>query len=717
MRELLQVLSWATRTSYCLLCARAWPEVTCSRRVKPCAVHTPAGNCTPEPTGDDYAEDCGGEDVGATPPSSAANVWRTQSRINNDHVDVCEIHVGRLRVPWEGLTDLLRVRRGRPHLGVGVRGHDLGVGITVFKKPSRISARSMVHRRWTKSTAGPQVDRGWVTVEDRALAVAVHQPDSHQRRGTVIIAGSIGRERVTTFRTLNRLTHDLAEDGWRVVRFDWSGTGLSPTAGSSAPAQNWGDDLEAVRRWAGAEGPVHGVGIRLGGTLMAAASEEGWATRHIWGPVSGKRWLRHHAALRRLAGSALPEVRTPGCELMDLHVDHVGQEAIKGLVQPTAQPGEGLSILRGPGIDALPVDIHPRLASVPHDALSTVVQALATHSDPPGDTHKSSDPQKPRVQPDQQNTSVLRPQPCVELTIGEAVIRLESVRVGSANRPGVVVAPCHVHPGAPGFAFVSLASEPMESPGALWMRTAAQAATRGAVSLLAARSATGELMESTSRHDPNPYTARTLQESRELLLHLSKLTTGDLHGVGVCLGAWALAACVTKLPPHVTSRLSLILVNNVAWQRQPLRYWRQGIRSGPLSPAVPGEDQAPDKTVHAGREPSQRGTRPLEQHIAAMGRTIIRGARKHASRGPLPAIRLAAATGLVDVPHPLMRRLSRIRNLHVELVFGPEDARKNSVTAGVMLDHTNVSILDPLDHSLHAAISRDNVLDFTLAKL
>ena len=107
-------------------------------------------------------------------------------------------------------------------------------GDHVFKTPTRPPVRvRRAGRRTPDITDG--VSYGWVRVQDRVLAVAVHSAASPEREGTVLIAGSVGRERVTTQRTVLHVARALAAEGWRVVRFDWSGTGLSPWADEAAP--------------------------------------------------------------------------------------------------------------------------------------------------------------------------------------------------------------------------------------------------------------------------------------------------------------------------------------------------------------------------------------------------------------------------------------------------------------------------------------------------
>ncbi len=590
---------------------------------------------------------------------------------------------------------------GNGPLGKGCAGPvsdptHLGENI-VLRTPAHHRPRSITrHRHGTAPT--DDVLHGWVHAEDRVLSVAVHRPTGPERNGTVVIAGSPGRERVTMFRTIVDVARTLAADGWRVVRFDWAGTGLSPWTTEAAPAENWADDLEVVREWAAQAGPVHGLGMRLGGSILAAFDEHGWASRHVWAPVSGKLWLRHQVALRRMAGPELPARVTPGVELMDLQLGPEGANALKQLPEPEADSGRGLDILDAPQLEPVPVDVHPRVASVPPEAAATIAGAVAAVAD-----RLPGSPAPGAVS--------LIPNHAVRLSVDGTVVHLRRTRVGRDHRPAVITIPDDLQPAAPGVAFVSLGSEPMEAPGSLWTRAAITASARGAVCLLAERTDTGELVRPGRAQDPNPYVRYTLTESREVLEELARLTDGPLKAAGVCLGAWGLVACVHQLPKHVTQRLSLYAVNNIGWQRAPWRYWRQGLRSGPLAPAIPG--QAPAEP--SGSDPA--ATPSLEQRLGAVARTIVRGARRAASNAHPRVSAAAAAVGIIDVPHPLMRRLARIPGLRVDVIFGPADAQHAGVTAGPISTNHTVTVLDPLDHSLHATASRRSMLDHLLADL
>ncbi|MFJ4761244.1 alpha/beta hydrolase [Kocuria marina] len=555
------------------------------------------------------------------------------------------------------------------------------------------------------------VRHGWVPAGNRWIAVDVHEPTTTERGGTVIVVGSPGRERVTLTRSMIHTARALAAHGWRVVRLDWSGTGQSPTAEEAVDAGLWVDDLTTIRDWASSHGPVHGVGFSLGGTVLAATEDHGWASRLVLAPVSGKQWVRHQSALRRMGGPDLPPRVSEGTELMNLQLSSHGAAALKALPEPADGPDRRIRILSDEEAGALPINVHPRAAAVPARLIATVRTALdaAPAGTTPDDTAR---PDGDGLVPEQEIT--------VDVAGTSVVLRRSTS--GAARRPAIITEPVTRGHDAPGLAFISPGSEVMEASGGLWLRTALLASARGAVCLLAERSDTGELVRSDITQDSNPYAHHTLTESRELVMHLSELTDGPLLGAGICLGAWGLVASAHELPATVSERLTLMVINNVAWQRAPWRYWRQGLRGGPLAPTLPGQDEAaaaPSSAPAADDAPA--GSRwdavlaGLNAYVGTTARTVVRGTR-HRARNASPRVNaLAAGVGVIDVPQPTLRRLAKIPGLTVDAVFGPADAKHCGVTPQRLGPRSTLTVLDPLDHSLFATESCRRMVDYVLA--
>ena len=557
----------------------------------------------------------------------------------------------------------------------------------------------------TSANDRASVVHGWIPAAGRWIAVDVHEPVPPSRGATVVLAAPPGRERVTMTRTVVHTARALAADGWRVVRFDWSGTGQSPSLQDTCDAQLWAEDLRVVRDWAGTDQPVHGVAFSVAGAYMAADEDSGWLDRLLMAPVSGKQWLRHQSALRRMAGGDLPPRDTAGTELMDLQLSTAGAEAVKAVPAPAQDTARGIRVLAEEHTGSLPLDVHPRVATVPSGLTDTVVAALGEHAP---------------VRTAQADDDAARPRPARSLTLDAhgTAIRLTRTTCGVAERPAIITEPLERRPQAPGLALVSPGSDVMEGAGGLWLRTALLASARGAVCLLAERTDTGELVDATRARDSNPYARHTVTECREIVTQLAALTDGPLAVAGICLGAWGLVAAAPELPAEVTRRLTLYVVNNVAWQREPWRYWRQGLRSGPLAPRLPGEDSptpedAPDEAVASSRSLA----RTFVSRVGTVGRTVVRGTRARAHDASPRMNSLAATVGVIDVPRPALRRLARIPGLTVKAVFGPADAAHCGVTAAQQDARSALVLLEPLDHSVFATASRDTLSRYVVEEV
>ena len=557
--------------------------------------------------------------------------------------------------------------------------------------------------RTTGASTHATVVHGWIPAADRWIAVDVHEPSEPSRGATVVLAAPPGRERVTMTRTVVHTARALAAAGWRVVRFDWSGTGQSPSLEDTCDARLWAEDLRVVRDWAGADQPVRGVAFSVAGAYMAADEDSAWSERLLLAPVSGKQWLRHQSALRRMAGKDLPPRVTEGTELMDLQLSAEGAAAVKAVPGPEQDAARGIRVLTEESTGPLPLDVHPRVATVPSGLTDTVVAILGENAPARGtQAHDAATP---------------RPARTITLDVRGTDVRLTRATCGVAERPAIITEPVERSPEAPGLALVSPGSDVMEAAGGLWLRTALLASGHGAVCLLAERTDTGELVDASLTRDSNPYARHTVAESREVVTQLAALTDGPLTAAGICLGAWGLVAAAPELPAEVTRRLTLQVVNNVAWQREPWRYWRQGLRSGPLAPRLPGEDSPTPVPQDAqdGSTPTSRSlARAFVSQVGTVGRTVVRGTRARAHDASPRVNSLAATVGIIDVPRPALRRLARIPGLTVKAVFGPADAAHCGVREATREGRSATVLLEPLDHSVFATASRHTLCRYVV---
>ncbi|HUS25299.1 MAG TPA: amino acid adenylation domain-containing protein [Candidatus Binatia bacterium] len=124
------------------------------------------------------------------------------------------------------------------------------------------------------------------------------------RRTAVLVCQSWGVEYMRSYRATHLLAQQLARRGFDTLRFDYSCTGDSMGAGSSAELSAWIEDIghavEELRALSGAE-QVCVLGLRLGALLAAAAARRGGIDRlALWDlPASGREWIDQLTQLNR----------------------------------------------------------------------------------------------------------------------------------------------------------------------------------------------------------------------------------------------------------------------------------------------------------------------------------------------------------------------------------------------------------------------------------
>jgi pimeloyl-ACP methyl ester carboxylesterase len=141
-----------------------------------------------------------------------------------------------------------------------------------------------------------------------------------ERQTAVVLCPPWGHEAIRAHRAYRRLSSDLAELGFGVMRFDLSGAGDSEGGEELWRLETWTDDVvEAAaeaRGRLGGEGPVCLIGGRLGAALALLAAERlnSVSALVLWDPaLSGRAYLadleREHRRVRATAHLTVPRDR------------------------------------------------------------------------------------------------------------------------------------------------------------------------------------------------------------------------------------------------------------------------------------------------------------------------------------------------------------------------------------------------------------------------
>jgi pimeloyl-ACP methyl ester carboxylesterase len=125
------------------------------------------------------------------------------------------------------------------------------------------------------------------------------------RRCGVLICPPVGHEYVNSHRALRQLAARLAQAGFPVLRFDYSGCGDSTGEDERSSISRWLDDISTAIAQLRARAGVFQVcviGLRLGGALAALAGSrrENFSSLVLWDPVvNGKGYLNELLSLQK----------------------------------------------------------------------------------------------------------------------------------------------------------------------------------------------------------------------------------------------------------------------------------------------------------------------------------------------------------------------------------------------------------------------------------
>lgn len=134
---------------------------------------------------------------------------------------------------------------------------------------------------------------------DKPLFGVHHAAQGNKRRNDcIVLCPPIGTEYLRSYRAFRQLATMLSKDGFDVLRFDYYGTGDSSGDCEDGSLTQWVEDIataiDELKEVSDATN-VSLVGLRIGGTLAAAASRSEKISRLIlWEPVTdGEAYLEN----------------------------------------------------------------------------------------------------------------------------------------------------------------------------------------------------------------------------------------------------------------------------------------------------------------------------------------------------------------------------------------------------------------------------------------
>ncbi|HEY8080842.1 MAG TPA: hypothetical protein VIE15_02050 [Acidimicrobiales bacterium] len=396
----------------------------------------------------------------------------------------------------------------------------------------------------------------WFGPADHPLFGWVTWPEGTDVRGGVLLAPPIGREARAARRALHEVAIALAERGFASLRFDYDGTGDS-SGNFDDPARDraWVDSVAhaaAYLRELGAE-TVSAVGMRLGATILGAASQAHdlrLASVVLWDPCdTGRGYLRELgalealrrtnvivdpergvetaefvftpdavAALRRL--SLVAEAATPLAErvLVVTREDRAASEKLRKRLNDEKVDWETTSE------QAAMVDVEPLGAVMPRTTIRSIVSWLAAEPAVPG----------PFAVPAAASSTTLAIDK-VATAVTERVVRL-----GPRRLFGIVTEPT-VAPSGPWIVMFNVANEEHTGPSRLWVELSRRWAGLGLRCVRFDLTGLGDSPRVPGRADRTMYDLAWLEDLPEVARVLSPADPADTVFVGLCSGAYLAA--------------------------------------------------------------------------------------------------------------------------------------------------------------------------------
>ncbi|UMB69924.1 alpha/beta hydrolase [Mycobacterium paraterrae] len=525
---------------------------------------------------------------------------------------------------------------------------------------------------------------------DSPLFGVLHLPAGNDIRGGVLMCGSLGKEAMDSARLHRNLADDLARRGLAVLRFDYLGTGDSAYRQVRDDAvANWvasvGHAREYLRR-IGAES-FSAIGIRagclilqeyLGRTLRSGRSHRIERVVYLDPPGTGRRYLREHTTLFRLAVG--DEAETPGevsviggrfseeaaSEFAALRMtgDPVGAYGL-GDVLVVNRPGETdrhLTALAGAaGVEAIVAPGLPDCAR-PRDVLlpipSAAVQSVAEWLDDkcPAGTD--------RAVPQYLSTATMPAEgPCG----ADVVERIE--RIGLAGLFAIRTLPRRRFLAPVKTVIFHVAAKDLHvGPAREWVELSRRIASAGSQAVRWDPAGLG--LSSHIDRDPyrSVYRKDDIADAVAVARHVCP-DADELELVGICSGSWYAAHTA-----RILGARSAVLVNQLAWSWRVtstvLSQWYHRKRALSAASAVDTAECVGSATgsranhVKANLDPAREAAKnALHQHF------------------PRGLLWLLNWMGLVWLPEAVLTTLAR-RGTAVTVIVSPEDEERFTAKGG-----------------------------------
>ena len=412
----------------------------------------------------------------------------------------------------------------------------------------RGAATSVANAEFARGQALAQ--ESWPTWfgRDRPLFGWWHLPIGREARATVVMAPGLARERLAADYSWRLLASSLADAGFAVLRFDFTGTGDS--AGDARDpdlVQRWHEDVQTAVASArsASSAPVILLGHRVGAMLAALAVRDGLMVDALvlWDPVAGgRRYLREMAAQQTMAVNAeASQSPRPGPGWADVPGDSLSTQTADALSALTLSieqpvPVAALLVLARPGSPAFTKAADPqsvRYVVGLEEMLNLNPLEARTAEEPIAETLAWLDATVDRkaypVDPPAQSTTTMR-------HAGQALV--ETAQQWASGMFGVVTEPAGAAAPTETVVMLSASVEAHTGPGRLWVELARDWAASGVRAVRCDLPGLGESAPGPGFTRQTVYAPTAIDDLESLVRAISPHDPGAVSLAGMCSGAY-----------------------------------------------------------------------------------------------------------------------------------------------------------------------------------